>query len=286
MRFKLGGVTFSGESLDEELMVSSFDQGSVDLRSDDTERPQKDGIIPGRDFIGKRIWAWELSARGDNLTDVLAANAKLEGAWRSSVRTTPGATMPLSYMVDGRWRRVYGRPGRYAGPSPDFIAMNGIGHIVCDFMITDPLHYDDAETSVVLSIVPGTTGGLRAPLRAPLSTVRSNEPRAGTVLNSGNAPTPLKVRFKGPVSNPWVRSADGWEVGIIGTLAYDQTITFDPLAGTVLRGSTPVNGMLTSKTRLSNTMLKPGTNSLTFGGTDLTGSATATLLWRDAYISL
>lgn len=286
MRFKLGGVSFSGESLDEQLMVRAFEPGGVDHRTNDTPRPQRDGIIPGREYLSGRLWSWEISARGENLTDVLAASALLENAWLPAARLVPGATVPLSYMVADRWRRVYGRPGRYTGPTPDFIAMSGVGHIVCDFQVTDPLYYDDAESQVVLNIVPASTGGLMAPLVAPLSTVRSSEPRAGIVFNAGNADTPLKVRFKGPVVNPWVRSSRGWEVGYLGTLAYDQTFTVDPLAGTILLGSTPANGRITTKTRLSNTMLKPGTNELTFGGDDYTGTATATLLWRDAHKSL
>lgn len=286
MRFILGGVTFSGESLDEALMVREFEPGGEEQRTNDTDRAQRDGVTPGRDLLGGSTWSWSISARGNNLSDVLAANAELKGAWRPYPRLAPGVKIPLSYLIDGRWRRVYGRPGRYTGPVPDFIAESGIGHIVCDFRVMDPLHYADAESSEVLTIVPASIGGLEAPLMAPLTTVGSGAPRAGFVTNEGDAPTPLKVKFKGPIVDPWVRTSSGMEVGLLGSLAYDQTVTVDPLAGTVLRGSTPVNGMLSGKTRLSTSLLQPGTTELSFGGTDLTGTATATLLWRDAYKSL
>lgn len=287
MRFRLGEAVFSGESLDEPLMVREFEPGGVNIEVTDSSRPNRDGVIVGRDFLGSRTWAWEISARGADLTAVLNSASRLESAWRPAARLLPGVKVPLSYLIDGRWRRVYGRPRRFAPFPPDFLATSGIGRIVCDFLVTDPLHYDDAETSVTLTIVPASTGGLMAPLVAPLSTVRSSAPRAGNVTNSGDAPTPLKVEFKGPVSNPWVRGPGGWEVGVTGSLAYDESITVDPLAGTVTRqDGQPANGRLTRKTRLSGTLLQPGVTELTFGGTDLTGTATAKLSWRNAYTSI
>lgn len=287
MRFKLGGVEFTGDTRDTPLMVRAFEPGGADVRSQDSDRAGRDGVFPGADYLGGRLWAWELSARGTDLSDVLAANASLEKAWRTTTRLQPGVNVPLSYELDGRWRRVYGRPGRYSGIIPDYLASTGVGHIVCDFRVTDPLHYDDDDSSVTLTVVPATTGGLMAPLAAPLSTVRSSAPRAGVVSNTGDAPTPLKVKFKGPISNPWVRSSEGMEIGLSGTLAYDETVTVDPLAGTVTRnGGASAAGMLTRKTRLSATLLDPGTTELTFGGTDSTGTATATLYWRNAYNSI
>jgi hypothetical protein len=218
---------------------------------------------------------------------VLAANAALESAWRDPARLRAGVSVPLSYLTAGRWRRVYGRPGRYSGVTPDFLAVGGLGRIVCDFRVTDPLHYDDAESSVVLTIVPGTTGGLEAPLASPLSTVRSSAPRAGVVTNTGDAPTPLKVTFHGPVTNPWVRSSAGMEVALTGTLAYDQTVTVDARSGAVTRADgSPAGGMLTRKTRIPETVLQPGVTEFTFGGSDLTGTATATLAWRNAFNSI
>lgn len=283
MRFNLGGVEFTGETLDTPLMVRDFVPGGADVRDQDEPRAQRDGVLPGADLLGGRLWTWELSARGSDLTDVLAANALLEREWRDPARLRPGVSTPMSYMIDGRWRRVYGRPGRYTGPTPANIAMSGVGRVVCDFRVTDPLHYDEDESSVVLTIVPATTGGFETPLTFPLSTVRSSAPRAGLVTNAGDAPTPLKVTFHGPITDPWVRAA-GLEVGLVGTLAYDREVTVDPLAGTIT--GLPAGVTVTRKTRISETRLKPGTTELTFGGTDPTGTATAALTWRNAHTSI
>lgn len=285
MKFRYRGVDFGGPS--GFLIVTGFTPGAAEIRGGDLPRPNRDGTIAGRDFLGSATWAFDLSTNRKALTEALATAGALERAWKDpAVRLSPNTLAILSYELDGRWRRVYGRPGPFTGPKGDVLAKLGVGKVTCDFKVHNPTYFDDTESSVTLTIVPATTGGLTFPTVFPWATVRSSAPRAGRVVNTGDASTPIKVVFKGPITDPWVRSPSGWEVGLNGTLAYDQTVAVDPLAGTVLRGSTPVNGMLTAKTRLSNTLIPPGTSDLTFGGTDLTGTATATLIWRNAYTSI
>lgn len=285
VRFRFDGLEFGGPV--GPLLVTGFDPGPAEVRNGDSDRSQRDGAIAGRDFLGKRTWGISVSTIADDIDGALALERQLASRWgNEKFRKNPLVTYPLAYELGGRWRRVYGRPDRYAGINGDLSSMSGAGTIECDFRVLDPRFYDDAESVVQLTIVPASTGGLMAPLVAPLSTVRSSEPRAGLVDNLGDVPTPLKVVFKGPVTNPWVRAAAGWEIGLVGTLAYDQTVTVDALEGTVLRGSTPVAGMLTRKTRLSSSMLPVGSSELTFGGTDPTGTASVELRWRNAFTSL
>lgn len=286
MRFVFGGVEFGGRA--GALIVTGFNPGSTEVRSDDQAAPGRDGAIPVQDFLGSATWAFDISTNREDLAGARASGAALESAWKDpAVRLNGTVKVPLSYEFDGEWRRVYGRPGQFAGFAADVLANLGVGKITADFRVLDPLHYDDDETSVVLTIVPATTGGLITPFIFPLSTVRSSAPRAGIVNNTGDAATPLKVRFQGPISNPWVRSSAGMEIGLNGSLAYDQTVTVDPLAGTVTRqDGTPAAGLLTRKTQLTATLLQPGPTELSFGGTDPTGTAKATLFWRNAHTSI
>lgn len=286
MRFAFNGVEFGGR--DGALLVTGFTPGPAETRPGDQPAPGRDGTIPVQDFLGSATWAFDISTNREDLTGARASGAALEAAWKDpAVRLDSTVKVPLSYELDGSWRRVYGRPGQFAGVGGDLLATLGAGRIVADFRVLDPLHYDEDETATVLTIVPATTGGLQAPLAAPLSTVRSSAPRAGMVNNGGDAATPLKVTFHGPVADPWVRSADGMEIGLTGSLAYDQTVTVDPLAGTVTRqDGSPAAGLLTRKTRLTGTLLQPGPTELSFGGTDPTGTAKATLSWRNAHTSL
>lgn len=284
MRFRFAGVEF-GDKL--PLFVEDFDQGNTEYRSNDVERAQGDGLIAGRDFLGGRTWGFSVSTNMRNLGDASDVESRLAAAWHDPVhRNRSLALAPLSYEMGGRWRRVYGRPSRYAGMRGDVLAVQGRGRLELDFKIHDPRYFDDRETVLRLPIVPASTGGLMAPLVAPLSTVRSSTPRAGYVDNTGTAPTPLKVVFKGPVSNPYVRAAAGWEIALNATLLPGQSVTVDAFAGTVLRGSAPVAGMLTRKTRLSSAVLPVGVSDLTFGGVDPTGTAEVELRWRNAYWSI
>lgn len=286
MMIRFGGIEFGGRS--GPLIVTDFDPGSTELVVNDHQRPSRDGVMSGRDYLGAKVWAFNISTNGRKVLEALESSGALEAAWKDRrVRLNPNVSVPLSYEIGGRWRRVYGRPNNYAGPKPDTLAEQGVGKIVADFRVTDPLHYDETETSVTLDIVPASAGGLQAPLQAPLSTLRSSEPRAGFVNNTGDDETPLTVTFHGPIVNPWIRAAAGWEIGLTGTLAYDISVTIDALAGTVVRSDgAPVAGMLTRATRLSRAVLPVGQSELTFGGADITGTATATLSWRNAHIGI
>lgn len=281
MKFRFDGLTFG---TDTALGNTSFNPGTSTLRSGDTERSQRDGVIPGRDFLGGKTWGISLTTDAVDLASAISLEAALAGRWHDPKhRLTPLAMSPLSYELDGRWRRVYGRPDRFTGSNGDVRAQQGGARIECDFRLLDSRHFDDEETVLPLPIVPASTGGLMAPLVAPLSTVRSSAPRAGFVDNIGTAPTPLKVIFKGPVVDPYVRSAAGWEIALNATILHGQTVTVDAFAGTVLRGNAPAAGLLTRKTRLSSAVLPTGVSDLTFGGIDPTGTASVELRWRNAY---
>lgn len=284
MRFRFDGIDF-GDRL--PLFVTEFDAGNTEYRSAEVERSQGDGLIAGRDFLGGRTWGISLCTNMNNLPDALTLESRLAGAWHNPKhRTNSLALVPLSYELGGRWRRVYGRPSRWAGINGNIYSVQGAGQIECDFKIYDPRHFDDRETVLRMSIVPPSTGGLMAPLVEPLSTVRSGADRVGYVNNTGTADTPLKVVFRGPITDPYVRAAAGWEIALKGTIAAGQSITVDSFAGTVLRGNSPVAGLLTRKTRLSSAVLPKGISDLTFGGVDPTGTAVAELRWRNAYYSI
>lgn len=284
MRFRFDGIDF-GDRL--PLFVTEFDAGNTEYRSAEVERSQGDGLIAGRDFLGGRTWGISLATNMANLPDALSLESRLAGAWHDPKhRTKSLALAPLSYELGGRWRRVYGRPSRWAGINGNIYSVQGAGQIECDFKIYDPRHFDDRETVLRMSIVPPSTGGLMAPLVEPLSTVRSGADRVGYVNNTGTADTPLKVVFRGPITNPYVRAAAGWEIALKGSIPAGQSITVDSFAGTVLRGNSPVAGMLTRKTRLSSAVLPKGISDLTFGGVDPTGTAVAELRWRNAYYSI
>lgn len=280
------GVEFGG--LRGNLIISGFDPSAPEIRSNNHPKPFGDGALAGRDYLGEASWTFELTTNERDEVGALAAAGALVSAWRDpKVRLKPNVTVPLSYMVAGRWRRVYGRPGQITDPVSDVHATLGVGKIVASFRVLDPNFYDDAETKVRLTIVPESSGGIITPLVTPISTRMNNGRRAGLVENLGDVASPLTVTFHGPARNPKIKAAAGWEVGITGTLAYDQSVTVDARAGTVTRNDgASVPGWLTRATQLSKAVIPAGKSDLTFTAIDSTGTAAVDLAWRNSYSSI
>lgn len=286
MRARYQGVEFGGRSGD--LIIAGFDPSEAELRTADNPLPFGDGVLVGRDYFGAGSWTFELATNTKNETSALAAAGALVSAWRDpSVRLNPNVTVPLAYEVGGRWRRVFGRPGAITDPVMDVRARQGAALLVATFRVTDPVFYDDALTVVRLTIVPESSGGIIAPIIAPISTLANSGRRAGLVDNTGDVASPLTVTFHGPARNPKVVAAAGWEVGIVGTLAYDQSVTVDARAGTVTRNDgASMAGALTRATQLTKATIPPGSSELTFTAIDATGTAKVDLSWHNAHSSI
>lgn len=285
-QFEIGGVSAFGGPETEPLTIANFDPGSFDIRKQETDLPRGDGVLVGSEYLGGGLWSFDLNAHGSTLAEVLAAAGELQRVWNDPARRVAGAVSVLRYQIDGRWRRVYGRPGRFAAPRPDYAAQAGIGSFGCDFRITRPAFYDDVEQQDVVGIVPATGGGFTVPFTSPIATEQSSAPRAGMLINRGDAQTPVTIRFFGPIAWPLVKSTLGWEIGLSTTLAYDDEVVVDPIAGTVMKNGLPAPGLLSRRSRIRRALLQPGANSLYFTGTDPTGTAKVLLSFRHAYSSL
>lgn len=285
MLARFGGVEF-GDQL--ALLINTFDPSGPELRSNDHAKPFGDGALAGRDYLGSGTWTFELSTNVRDEVGALAKAGALISAWRDpKVRLRPNVTVPLSYQVAGRWRRVYGRPAQITDPVSDVNAKLGVAKLVASFRVLDPNFYDDQPTNVKLTIVPETSGGFVFPLVFPISSRKTSGKRAGLVDNLGDVSSPLIVKFHGPARNPKVVAAAGWEVGISGSLAYDQSVTIDARAGTAIRNDgASVAGSLTRATQLSKAVIPSGPSELTFTAIDETGTASVDLSWRNSYSSI
>lgn len=265
--------------------VKSLDRGDRVVHHQDSDVGGRYGIAMGRDRDGAPEWSLDLMVEASSRGEATAALRAIAAAWHRTYG--PGDLSVLRWVENGVGRRVYGRPRRWRDFTHPHLLDAGLAPALGTFQLADPRHFDDVAKSVTLSIVPASVGGLEAPLAAPLSTVRSSAPRAGVLTAEGDAPAPVTVTFKGPIVAPYV-AGPGWRVGLTGRVAYDQTVTVDALAGTatLTPGGASVAGRLTRRTRLRDAALRPGGQEITFGGTDETGTATATVTWRDAWWSL
>jgi hypothetical protein len=256
------------------------------------ERHNRDGILPSRDWLG--AGAWQFNARTSyqprTLAEAFDAVAAIEQVWKAPTVRDSTTTQPLDYSLDGgeTWYRVYGRPGPYTGPNPDRMAIQGRVDVTAEFQQLDPAHYSAAEHSVVIPVVPASHGGIIAPLVAPITTVASGEPRVGGIDNAGDLPSPARVVFHGPCTNPILTTDKGYKIGYVGSIAYDQTVTISAWDSTIIK--TPprasVAGDLDRRTRLSRLVVPSGHSEWYFEATDATGTASATVYWRDAYTAM
>ncbi|WVX87868.1 minor tail protein [Arthrobacter phage Berrie] len=282
-------LTYSGEDLSFGSVESGYvfttapDLGARELEHEDARRPRTDGVSFGQDFTGGRTITFELDVNGTDEADAKAKLARLSRAWRAdAVRSTPGATATLT---SGSGRVAFGRPRRFA--SNDDLQPQGLSTVVADFAAADDTWYGGTEQGVTVPLVPAPSGGLMAPLAAPLSTTLSSDRSQGVTIG-GDLPTWPVFEIRGPITNPSVELVNALKMDFKLTLAYDQKLVIDtrPWARSILRNGASVAGTITrSSTRLANAALKPGDYEFVLRGSVNTGNPSATIRWREAYIT-
>lgn len=281
-QYELGGYVFGAGT---ECGVQSVDDAKPEVRDQDADRPLTDGVLFGRDYLAGRTISFEglLVARD---RDAARAYGALAQAWSGdAVRSTPGAVMTLRYKRPGHpTRRVYGRPRRLA-PTDSATGGGPVGvlPVVMDFACTDPLTYDDEQRSTSVSLVARTGRGWTWPVSWPFAMGSSTGTIEGTIEDVGGlVPAPVEAVVYGPITNPVITAGD-WRLELRAELAYDQWVTVDTRAMTVLRNDgASLGGTLTRASRLTKARLAPGAARVTFTGIDATRTATCVVSWRPA----
>lgn len=278
---RVGGLEFGHR--EDDYGIHDFDPTPA-LSTSRIDRPLSDGRWAGRDLRPGELWVFELVVNATGLDAAVAASNRLEAVWTDPAFRQPGALVELSYDPDhvGRWRTVYGRFGRFTRIKPDIWARNGGGRILAEFEVLDPRKYGTAAHSVSIPLVASSTGGLIAPLVAPLMTTKWSGESARAITVTGDAPTPLAVTFHGPLTDPQVR-VGGQVVGIVGEVAGDLPVTVDGRTQVVSRGDgVAVPGRLSRRSRLDALTVAPGTHTVTFTGASSTNTGYVEIRWRDA----
>lgn len=287
MYLKIGSVQLGG--FNGSLIIENFQFGATDLRTNYVDRPNGDGQLVGKDRLGSSTISIDIATNKSNLSEAIAEANKLEREWKkSSTRLTSNVPVALSYSLDEvHWYKVYGRPGAFTGLTPDVLAMKGVGRITADFIVTDHRHYSNSESSTTLTFVPEKRGGLISPLVSPLTSSGSSGESSRFVVNEGDQPAPIKVKFYGPISQPRLKNSKGQEFGLRTTIANGDWIEIDARLGTVTkRNGSQVPGLLTTRTRLSSLVLPAGQTEWFFSGSDPTATAKVEISWSDAYTGL
>ena len=287
MLVSYGGVTVGETS--EDLFLTDVELDLGDMRTGDAEWPIRHGSRPGIDYLEAGSLTLTMCS-SPNAQDDQSANAAVSAfmrAWRLGLREGPGRLAPLWVSVGGRSRVVYGRPGRIAPPAPGSNAMKqGVAMLTAEFRILDPLVYAAEATETSVSVVPKTLGGIIAPVFTPIKTTLTSDTSYRFVTVEGDADAPFSVTFHGPATDPKV-TVNGTEVGLVGSVAYDEDVTVNGRARTVeLADGQPAATRMSRGTRIDRMLLPPGEHEIAFTATDRTGTATATVSVTPAFYHL
>lgn len=262
--------------------------GDTELRVADGARPRTDGVSFGADFRGGHTIAFELGVRGVTETEVRSNLSALARAWRADpIRSTPGAVAEMRSNYAGRELVAYGRPRRFEASQTS--AKSGLSTVVADFACVDDVFYGTTVNSVEINFVPSASGGLIAPLEAPLATTESSDRSIGLTIDSVLPVWPVVTIF-GPITNPVVEVVGLFRFELSHTLNYDEVIVLDTRSWkrtVILNGIGSIPGHLTrTSTRLSKASIPPGKYELAMRGLDVTGTSHARLSWQSAYPSI
>lgn len=297
MNLRFQGIEIGPDSGDlHGIGIENFDPGSPEVRDSDEHHDGRDGVMPGRDFLGATTLEFDLFTHGETMIEARDALTEFLAAWRDrTLRLAAGETVPLEYQAtdDPRWRRVYGRPRRSDNPGFDILMRQGNARISLEFVVMEPRVFaggDEGEQIAQISQIEGYYGGgWRFPLRFPIRGSATAGSRVGALAVGGTEATVAIIEFHGPGSRLSLDGNRGWHVGLREdvTLAYDEVITLDPLTGTVTDnfGRTRY-AALDRRTPLDGVQLQPGAENVFFSALDPTHSAKAVIRWRDAYSSL
>ncbi|WP_406298056.1 phage tail family protein [Embleya sp. NBC_00888] len=197
------------------------------------------------------------------------------------------AEQPLVVWLDSRGPLlVHGRVIRRRLPVDRAYRVGTIVGVALQWSCSDPRRYEATEQAVTTGL-PQPESGLTFPLTFSLDWGTPAVSGTLTATNSGDAPAPVVIEFRGPVAMPsLVRLGDGVRLEYDVTLTAAETLTVDTAAGTVrLDGADRLYTATNRSIPEQAFTLEPGSTDLAYraapGSTD--PAATVTVRWRSAH---
>jgi hypothetical protein len=283
------GVVFG---IGADVSVESFDPGEKNWMSQDQDNSRRGTKAFGRDVQGAKTWTWQSHTDQADVASALAILEEFETAWTNEeIVREPGAVTAIRYRVGDRYRRVFGRPRRYAAP-PSNLILTGYVPISHDFQLSDSYSYADTESAVVIPYSSSATGGgFSFPTKFPIQTQASDGNGAGQLAVGGTSRAYPVIRFNGPWTNPSIVT-DNWSLSWKGSISAAGWVEIDcrPFGLNALSvlnqdGASVVEG-LGRQTWLEDCWFAPGSKPfITLAGSAAGGAASATVRWRDTFNS-
>lgn len=286
-------VLVNGEFQFEDLRFGTLDSGypltpggyvvgDTTYRTEDINEPYGNGVLFGRDYINPVTYTFTLQIfeEGDTRwADAAEAIAAFRKAWRTAVEVNRPGGVHVLYMYHGyQLVMVFGRPRGFAVNRAAL--RQGAGVVSVMFTAPDDRVFNPAQ-GFAMNIVPPSTGGLTAPLTAPLTTTGTGAAREGTFQVGGDGDAPLSITFNGPVVNPAIDFSNQFSVGLTTQLLEGQSVVIDAMSRTVLRndGASLAGALTRNSPDLSALALPPGNHIAMFRGTSSSGLSTAEIEW-------
>lgn len=300
-QFELKGVVF-GWGCPVDVHSGGWNPGGKNVRNRDVEHPTRDGMRPGRDLAGSQTHAFSLFANQENEHDAWAAVEQLQYAWDADdERMTAGEVLALRYNIAGQTRRVYGRPRRWT-PSSTETGVTGRIDIEADFVTVDQIVYEDELQSETFPIAPPTdvTAGMIPPVIMPFTSSAGVSTTIYDIAVGGTRSTPVWITFEAdygladasiritektkPTGAPESYQLTDWTAALRDPVLAGDPVTIDarPWITAATKSSGGGARVNPRVTRIHQMWLPPGEHAVAFTGNDPTGTATATVSWRNA----
>lgn len=282
-RLTYGTTDFKFGTIDSKYVFPQDgppDVSNLTIDDEDADRPRGDGILFGTDFLGGTTITFSIDVNGADEAESLRLLQDLAHAWRADeVRSNPGA---VAMLTSHTGRVTFGRPRKFQHKLD--LTPFGLTAVDCTFDTADSLWYS-APNFETVKLVPDLGGGLKDPLKAPLTTSKGTD-RSQSIVVGGVAPVWPTITIDGPITNPVVEVVGVFSLGFNISLAADQSLTIDtrPWARTITRDGAGIAGSLDpNRNRLSEASIPPGTYELSLRGISPSGTPQAQITWRDAY---
>lgn len=284
MLIDIGGLTIGGRS--NPLIITDFEDSGITYETSDLTIPNRPGVYAGKDRQSERTLTFTFNTGGGvkNLSSAQHLADELVRVWMDSASQKHGelTEMTIETRPDRR-RRIMGRCRKITTVNPDVRAMQGSVSLLAEFVWTNPVAYEEHDERFSISVLPEQTGGLSAPLVAPLQAETWGGTGYRFVENHGDAPSAMSVTFHGPSKNPSLE-VNNQVVALNKTLAYDESITVNGTTGTITNQyGDNMSRYLTSRTRLDALKLEPGSWEVAFRAEDDTNTARADIDFASAY---
>ncbi len=282
-QFDCDGRVF-GLGLPVEVNADGFQPGDATVRSQDTDAPLGGGQLFGRTELGGSTWLFNGFVNELSPGAAMSTLSTFATAWRRSYAV--GEISVLRYRIGGRIRRVYGQSRRLAQTFDNRVISGMIG-VSFTFNTIDAATYDDEERIVLIPFVSSAVGGLKSPLKSPLSTAVTAYAH-GSIDTGGSDNAPFSITVYGPLGRG-VIAGKGWTIALARTLTASDRVTVDttPWGRGVYLNDQPTTGLLApSSSRLADVRLSVGDEQIQFTGVDPTGTSAVEVRWHPTYSSI